>query len=89
MRGIHRSPVNYPHKASDAELWRFLLSAPEQTAEQKIEIAIIWDAIAPIMTSLQWAVCTVLVFNVTTTVTGVFISMGIPFDHDFYLSEDR
>ena len=28
MRGIHRSPVNSPHKASDSELWYFLWSAP-------------------------------------------------------------
>ena len=26
VRGIHRSPVNSPHKASDAELWCFLCS---------------------------------------------------------------
>ena len=29
VRGIHLSPVNSPHKASDAELWCFLWSAPE------------------------------------------------------------
>ena len=28
VRVIHRSPVNSPHKASDAELWCFLWSAP-------------------------------------------------------------
>ena len=39
-------------KASDAELWYFLWSAPEQTAEQTIETPVIWDAIALIMTSL-------------------------------------
>ena len=33
VRGIHRSPVNSPHKASDAELWSFLWSALEQTVE--------------------------------------------------------
>ena len=27
--GIHRSPVNFPTKASDAEFWCFLWSAPE------------------------------------------------------------
>ena len=31
-----------------------LLSAPEQTAEQTIKTPVIWDAIALIMTSLQW-----------------------------------
>ena len=41
-------------KASDAELWCFLWSVPEQTVEQKINIPVIWEAIAPIMTSLQW-----------------------------------
>ena len=39
-------------KASDAELWYFLWSAPEQTLEQTIETRVIWDAIALIMTSL-------------------------------------
>ena len=34
MRGIHWSPVNSPHtNASDAELWCFLSSMPEWTAE--------------------------------------------------------
>ena len=41
-------------KASDAELWCFLWSAPEQTVEKTIETPVIWDAIALIMTSLQW-----------------------------------
>ena len=39
-------------KASDAELWCFLWSVPEQTVEQTIETVVIWDTIAPIMTSL-------------------------------------
>ena len=39
-------------KASDAELWCFLWSSPEQTVEQTIEAPVIWDAIALIMTSL-------------------------------------
>ena len=38
-------------KASDAELWCFLWSVPEPTIEQT---PVIWYAIAPIMTSLQW-----------------------------------
>ena len=33
-------------KASDAELWYFIWSAPEQTVEQAIEAPVIWDAIA-------------------------------------------
>ena len=39
-------------KASDAELWCFLWSAPKQTVEQTIETPVIWGAIALIMTSL-------------------------------------
>ena len=39
-------------KASDAELWCFLWSAPEQKVEQTLEIQVIWDATALIMTSL-------------------------------------
>ena len=34
VRGIHRSAVNSHTKASDAELWYFLWSAPEPTVEQ-------------------------------------------------------
>ena len=41
-------------KASDAELWCFLWSAPEQTVEQTREAPVILDAIALIMTSLLW-----------------------------------
>ena len=40
-------------KASDAELWCFLWSMPEQTIEQAIEMSVIWDAIVLMMTSLQ------------------------------------
>ena len=39
-------------KASNAELWRFLWSVLEQTIEQTSETPVIWDDIAPIMTSL-------------------------------------
>ena len=49
-KGIHRwIPVT---KASDAELWYFLWSAPQQTVEQTIETPVIWDANALIMTPL-------------------------------------
>ena len=41
-------------KPSDAKLWSFLWSVPEQTAEQTIETPMIWDAIVLIMTSLLW-----------------------------------
>ena len=39
-------------KGSDAELWCFLWSVPEQTVEQAIETPMIWDVLALIMTSL-------------------------------------
>ena len=38
--------------ASDAELWCFLWSAPENGVEQTIRTPVIWDAIALIMMSL-------------------------------------
>ena len=39
-------------KASGAELWRFLWSAPEQTVEQTVVTPVIWGAIVPIIVSL-------------------------------------
>ena len=39
-------------KASNAELWCFLCSEPEQTLEQTIETPVIWEAITLTMTSL-------------------------------------
>ena len=41
-------------KTSGAKLWCFLWSALEQKIEQTVETPVIWDAIAPIMTTLQW-----------------------------------
>ena len=54
-KGIRRSHVDSPHKG----LWRgalmfFFWCAPEQTLEQTVEMAVIWDAVMLIMTSLQW-----------------------------------
>ena len=43
-------------EASNAERWYFPWSAPGQTVEQTIETPVIWDAIAFIMTSLQWVI---------------------------------
>ena len=52
--GIHRHRW-IPHtKASDAEFWWFLWSAPEPTVEQTMETPVTWDAIALIVTSLLW-----------------------------------
>ena len=39
-------------KASDAELWCFLWYAPKYTVEWTITRLVIWDTIAPIMTSV-------------------------------------
>ena len=51
-------------KASDAELWCFLWSSPEQTSEQTIETPVIWEAIALIMTSLYWYVWNKLISQI-------------------------
>ena len=40
-------------ETSDAELWYFLWCAPDQMFEQTMLRLVIWDAIAPIMMSLQ------------------------------------
>ena len=51
--GEGNSPLNSLHKASDAELWCFLWSAPEETIVQKnMETPVICDAVARIMKSL-------------------------------------
>ena len=52
VRGIHRSPVNSPHKGQWHGVWCFLWSAPEQTVELTIVRLVIWGAISLIMTSL-------------------------------------
>ena len=39
-------------KASDAEFWYFILSAPVQTIVQIVETSVFWDSIALIMTLL-------------------------------------
>ena len=39
-------------KASNAEVWCFLWCAPEQTAEQTVDMLVILDALVLIMTSL-------------------------------------
>ena len=42
LYGEFTGPIWIPHtKASDAELWCFLWSAPEQTVEQTIETPVI------------------------------------------------
>ena len=41
-------------KGSDVELWCFLGSAPEQTVGQTVETLMFGDAIALIITSLEW-----------------------------------
>ena len=41
-------------KASDTDLWCILWSVPAQTAEQTMEMPVVWDAIALIRTSLMY-----------------------------------
>ena len=52
VRGIHRSPVNSPHKGQWHGALMILWSALEQIVERIIETPVIWDAIKPIMSSL-------------------------------------
>ena len=49
---ILRWPVDSLTTASDAELWYFLWSEPEQTFEQTSDGPVIWDTIALSMTSV-------------------------------------
>ena len=51
VRGIYRSPIRLT-KARDAELWCFLWCVSEQTVKQTVEIEVICDATALIVTSL-------------------------------------
>ena len=51
VRGIHRSPVDSPHKSQCRGALIIFWSAPEQTVEQMIE-TVIWNVISLIMTSL-------------------------------------
>ena len=50
--GIHRSPVNSPHKGQWRGALMMSLILHEPTVEQTMETPVIWDAIALIMTSL-------------------------------------
>ena len=78
VRGIHWSHVNSPHKgpkARDAELWCFLWSAPEQTAKPTVQMLVIWDAMAIILTSLQW----MLMSRHSTASTVMLHGLGICF----------
>ena len=54
VREIHRSPVDSLHKGQWRRALMFFLYAHEQAIEQTIETPVIWDAIALVMTSLQW-----------------------------------
>ena len=60
VRGIHRSPVNFPHKGQWRWAFMFLRSLPVETVKQTIETLMIWYAIVPIMTSLLWHTITAL-----------------------------
>ena len=59
VRGIHRWPVNSPHKGKWCGALMFsLICAWKKTVEQTINTSMIWDAIAIIMRSL-WRRCNV------------------------------
>ena len=66
-------------KVSDAQLWCFLWYAPEQIVEQTIETLLIWDAIAPIMTSLQcMCYCRRLMTQIRVAIPLIFGSQTAP-----------
>ena len=50
VRGINRSPVDSPHKGQWRRALTFSWCAPEQTVELTIEMPVIWDAMAFIVT---------------------------------------
>ena len=66
--GHRRIPLT---KVNDAELWYFLWSAPEQTGEQTIEPPVIWDVIAPIITSPLWNVSIYFLLILPLTISGM------------------
>ena len=54
VRGIQRSPVNFPHKGP--VMWCFdCFLNTEQTVEQPVKLPVIWDAITP-----MWRHCNVM-----------------------------
>ena len=55
----HHDIIKWKHfltQASEAELWCFLWSEPEQTVKQMIKTPVIWDIITLIMKMLKWPV---------------------------------
>ena len=66
--GIHRWPVDSPHKASDVKLL-FFLCAPDQTVEQTVEAPVILSAIMSMWRHyneiVHWQGHPILVVNVT------------------------
>ena len=52
VRGIHRSPVHSPHKGQWRGALIFSLICAWKTPEQTLELPVIWDAMALIVTSL-------------------------------------
>ena len=59
-------------KASNAELYWFLWSAPEQTVEQTIETPVICDAITLIITLLLWKTPNEQIYNITEKIIERF-----------------
>ena len=50
--GIHSSPVNSPHKVPVTRSFGVSLNWPDQIVKWTVELMVIWDAMAPIVTSL-------------------------------------
>ena len=58
VRGIRRSTVDCPHKGKWCGVFMFSLICAWRNASAKIETVVIGDAIAPIVTSLQYVTAT-------------------------------
>ena len=64
-------------KVSHVELWCFLWCIPEQTVERTVEMPVIWDSIALIVTSLQWYFLDSFQLTAFQVFNGVCVSCAI------------
>ena len=68
VRGIHRSPVNFPHKGQWRGALIFSLICAWINGWETIVRLVIWDAIAPIVTSLLWLLVQTMLCRFTTSI---------------------
>ena len=88
VTGIHRSPVDSPHKGQ----WCFLWSAPEQTVGQAIETPVIWDAIALIMmftrNPVRWCVAIMRILS-SLAAPQIVVTYGVANPDQFGMMTTR